>query len=197
MLSCRDPFRGNVKKLSSTLPGFQIYTHVVDDICARFDTYLAKLASYCHERNMKISAISQLPLSLPHGLRSHLKLGVTFDSMSKSSLQATVICVKIKSRDKLLKALAGNTWERRRTPSWHLITRLIGLWLAMRQSMFYNKKFNAVDEFSDLSEPTLRTATGYLLIRPVDHVHEEAKVLPVGQHNRMLSVQYHLQCRHL
>ncbi|XP_061393186.1 proteoglycan 4 [Musca vetustissima] len=40
----------------------------------------------------------------------------------------------------------------------------------------------------------LRTATGCLLMTPVDHLHEEAMVLPVHRHNRMLSMQYLLGC---
>ncbi|XP_073848579.1 uncharacterized protein [Musca autumnalis] len=122
-------------------------------------------------------------------------LGVTFDSMFKSSAQATAICNKIRSRNKVLKSLAGSTWGADKET---LLTtyNAIGRSVVSYAAPAWSAKVSASQwkKIQTCQNAALRTATGCLLMTPVDHLHEEAKVLPVRQHNKMLSMQYLLVC---
>ena len=40
----------------------------------------------------------------------------------------------------------------------------------------------------------LRTITGRLLMSPIEHVHRQARMLPVKEHNELLSKQFLLGC---
>ena len=101
----------------------------IDNICERLNSYLADLVNFFTARNMKISASKssatlfttwtaevRLPLNvLVDGVQIPTTnypriLGVTLDSLFRSSAHATAICDRLRSRNNVLKSVAGSTW---------------------------------------------------------------------------------------
>ena len=187
---------------------------IIDDICDRLNAYLVDLTAFFTARNMKISATkstatlfttwtAEMGLSLNVQVDGAIipttnypkVLGVTFDSLFKSSAHTTAICDKIRSRNKVLKSLAGSTWgadKETLLTSYNAIGRSVVNYAAPVWSA--NVSATQWKNVQSCQNAALRTATGCLLMTPVDHLHEEAKVLPVRQHNKMLSMQYLLGC---
>ncbi|XP_059219026.1 uncharacterized protein LOC106085920 [Stomoxys calcitrans] len=122
-------------------------------------------------------------------------LGVTFDSSYTFSPHATAICNKVKSRNKVLKSLAGSTWgadKETLLTTYKAIGRSVvsyaaPVWSCQRCDTQWNN-------IQICQNAALRTATGCLLSSHVDHLDQETKILPVRRHNYMLSKQYLLGC---
>ncbi|XP_037823665.1 uncharacterized protein LOC119612022, partial [Lucilia sericata] len=122
-------------------------------------------------------------------------LGVTFDSLFTSSAHATAITHKLRSRNKVLKALAGSTWGMDKetllatfkTIDRSVINYAAPVWSpSLSDTQWRN--------IQSCQNAALRTVTGCLQITSEHHLHEETKVLPVKEHNVMLTKQFLLGC---
>ncbi|XP_073835259.1 uncharacterized protein [Musca autumnalis] len=122
-------------------------------------------------------------------------LGVTFDTTFTSCAHATPICDKLESRNKVLKSLAGSTLgadKETLLATYNAIGRSVVSYAAPVWSpRLCDTNWKKIQTCQNAA---LRTATGCLLKSSVDHLHEEAKILPVKQHNEMLSMEYLLGC---
>ncbi|XP_073831776.1 uncharacterized protein [Musca autumnalis] len=186
----------------------------IGNVCDRLNAYLIDLIEFFHARNMKISttkstatlfttwtAQMKLPLNvqvdgaiIPTTNYPNV-LGVTFDSMYKSSQHTTAICDKLRNRNKVHKSLAGSTWgadKETLLTTCNAIGKFVVSYAA--SAWFANVSDTQWDKLQIWQNAALRTATGCHLMSAVDHLHEETKILPVRRHNRMLTMQYLLGC---
>ncbi|KAM7349824.1 uncharacterized protein ACRADG_008603 isoform 1-T6 [Cochliomyia hominivorax] len=122
-------------------------------------------------------------------------LGVTFDSLFTSSAHATTITHKMRSRNKVLKALAGSTWgmdKETLLATYKTICRPVAnyavpVWTpSLCDTQWKN--------IQNCQNAALRTITGCLQMSSIHHLHEETKILPIREHNEMLSKQFLLGC---
>ena len=103
--------------------------HNVDDLCGLVNGYLSEIHNFFTSRNLSLSpakSTATLFTTWTKEVKTNLGivvdgaqiptvnhpkiLGVTLDSLFTSSAHATAITHKLRSRNKVLKALAGSTW---------------------------------------------------------------------------------------
>ncbi|XP_046803758.1 uncharacterized protein LOC124419191 [Lucilia cuprina] len=175
---------------------------------------LCVLSSFFHLRNLKISPTkSSATLSTTWtkevGLEldvtvdgekiptvNHPKiLGVTFDSLLMSSAHTTAICNKMRSRNKVLKSLAGSTWGMDKEI---LLTtyQTIGRSVVNYAAPVWTPRFSDTQwkKLQSCQNAALRTVTGCIQMTCEEHLHDETKMLSVKEHNIMLSKQFLLGC---
>ncbi|XP_054085761.1 uncharacterized protein LOC128921638, partial [Zeugodacus cucurbitae] len=109
-------------------------------------------------------------------------LGVTFDSLHSFTPHTTAIITKVQSRNNILKSLAGSTWGKDKETL--LATyKNIG-WI----------QWHAAEEDTDVSKH--RTPDSYRMSLDVtrSNLHNEAIMLPIKEHNELLTKQFLLGC---
>ena len=122
-------------------------------------------------------------------------LGVIMDGLMTFSAHVQHVKGKVSQRNNVLKALAGTTWGKSKetiTTTFKAIGRSVlnyaaPIWTPTTSQSRWN-------ELETTQNQALRTATGCHLISSRDHLHQECKMLPVRDHNILLSQQFLLQC---
>ncbi|KAL1445963.1 hypothetical protein WDU94_005493 [Cyamophila willieti] len=122
-------------------------------------------------------------------------LGVTFDPMLTFNKHAETTTNKLRSRNNMLKTLAGSSWGKDKETmitAFKSIVRPIlnyaaPIWTPQLSKTNWTK-------LQVCQNTALRTTTGCHLMSGIDHLHTETAILPAKTHNEMLSGQYLLMC---
>ena len=125
-------------------------------------------------------------------LEKHPKLlGVTFDTMFRFTQHINNAVKRGKSRNSILKSLAGSTWGQDQETiisTYKSICRSVleygvQVWSPIISATNWQK-------LQVCQNHALRTATGNLKMAATDHLHQETKVLPIKEHCKMLTLQH-------
>ena len=118
-------------------------------------------------------------------------LGVTLDPLFTFSPHVKEIVKSATQRLKVMKALAGTSWGK------DTETLLLTYKMLIRTKIDYatpvwlpNLKPSSLVRLQRIQNNALRIATGCHLKSSWQHLHNEAKILSVGEHSRMLASQY-------
>ncbi|XP_069963874.1 uncharacterized protein [Bactrocera oleae] len=122
-------------------------------------------------------------------------LGVALDSLCSFTPHMTAITFKVQSRNKIFKSLAGSSW--RKDKETLLATyKAIGRPVINYASPIWSPGCSTTQtrKLQTCQNTALRTITGCLLMSPIEHLHSEAPMLPVKEHNELLSEQFLPEC---
>ena len=118
-------------------------------------------------------------------------LGVIFDPLFTFSPHTREVAKACTDRLKILKALAGTSWGQDSD------TMLLTYKALIRSKMDFaspiwaaNIKPSSLRRLQSIQNSALRLATGCHKMASWQHLHSEAKVLPVANHAQMLATQY-------
>ncbi|XP_036332737.1 uncharacterized protein LOC118744114, partial [Rhagoletis pomonella] len=181
-----------------------------DDLCSKVNGYLSSLSRFFTARSLTLSptkSTATLFTTWTKEVRLELGihvdgtpiptvdnpkiLGVTFDSLLSFSAHTTAVVNKVQSRNKVLKSLAGSTWGKDKETllaTYKAIGRPVLNYAAPVWSP--GTSWTQWTKLQTGQNAALRTATGCLLMTPEHHLHSEAQVLPVREHNKMLCKQF-------
>jgi len=124
-------------------------------------------------------------------------LGVVMDPLLTFKNHAKSIKEKVNKRNNVLKALTGSSWgmDKEILLTTHnainksVLSYCAPIWTPALSTTKWN-------DLQTSQNAALRTALGCTKMTDVDHLHSEARVMPVRAHNEMLSKQFLLQtCR--
>ena len=182
----------------------------IKPICDRINPYLDTLHDWFSERNLQISApkssatiFSTFGNEMNETLDIKIKgevvptvknpkiLGVTMDCKHTYKHHTQEVKKKINSKNNILKALAGSTWGQTK----EVITstyKAIGQSSLNYCAPIYtpNLKPSNWENLQTAQNTALRIATGCVKKTPIEHLHNETKIMPVKEHNEMLSKQF-------
>ena len=136
--------------------------------------------------------INNIPLPLE---RNPTILGVTFDPTLTFCAHVDKIAKRAQKRLSLLKALTGTTWGQQKET-------LITTFKATIRSLFtyaspiwsIHASTSSISKLQRIQNSALRIATGSVKASAVDHLHAEAKMLPVHTHLSLLGCQHLAGC---
>ena len=122
-------------------------------------------------------------------------LGVTLDTHLTFTQHCNNIAVKVQQRNNMLKALAGSSWgcdKETLLSTYQAIGRSIHryccpVWVPSHMDTNWCRLQRAQNS-------ALRIATGCPKMADVAELHQEARELPVRQHNEMISQQFAIAC---
>ena len=122
-------------------------------------------------------------------------LGVMLDTISLYKQHCNNIAVKVQQRNIVLKALAGSAWGCEKDnllTTYQAIGRSIlsyccPVWTPSHKDTNWSR----LQRSHNLA---LRIATGCLKMADVSELHQEARELPVRQHNELISQQFAIAC---
>ena len=185
----------------------------IPPICEKLNSYLTTLYEWLEKLDLQLSPgkstatdfttfSQEVSMSLPIKIGQHTVpttknpkiLGVTLDSLHTFNAHSNNTLNRIRKRNSLLKALAGSSWGKDKeilTTTYKAISRSVvnyvaPIWTtALRHTLW--SKLQAVQNSS------LRVITGCTKMTHIDELHRETKLLPVKEHNTMLSRQFLLQ----
>ena len=122
-------------------------------------------------------------------------LGVTLDTHLTFTQHCNNVSVKVQQRNNVLRALAGSTW------GCDLETLLTTYQAIGRSILSYccpvwtpSLKDTNWSRLQRAQSSALRIATGCLKMTDVVELHQEARELPVRQHNQLISQQFAIAC---
>ena len=118
-------------------------------------------------------------------------LGVILDPLLTFKPHAAYIKDKVLSRNNLLKALAGSSWGKEKetllttfkATGQSLLNYCAPIWTPTLAPTNWN-------ELQVAQNANIRTALGCVKMSSQDHIHAEAKTMPVKEHCEMLSKQF-------
>ncbi|WP_333764851.1 reverse transcriptase domain-containing protein [Streptomyces sp. IBSBF 2390] len=118
-------------------------------------------------------------------------LGVVFDNMLTFNEHAKYTNARLRARTNVLKALAGSSWGKEK----EILTttyKATGRTLVDYAAPIFSPQLSTTSWMSlqRSQNSALRTITGCLLMTHQDHLHQETMMLPVKEHNMLLSKQY-------
>ena len=182
-------------------------------ICEKFNSYLTTLHEWLEEQDLELSpgkstatvfttSSQEVSMSLPIKIGQHTVpttknpkiLAVTLDSLHTFNAQSNNTLNKIRMRNSVLKALAGSSWGKDRElliATYKAISRSVvnyaaSIWTPALRDTHWSKQQAAQNS-------SLRVITGCTKMTHIDELHRETKLLPVNEHNTMLSRQFLLQ----
>lgn len=185
----------------------------IDTICKELNEYLDGLDTWFKSRNLFISPgkssatifttwsnekNAQLPISINGSAvpttQNPKILGVTFDPMLTFEEHTTIIKDRVNKRNNILKALAGTTWGKDKETlltTYQAIGRSVVNYCApIFTPMLSNTNWKKLQTCQNMA---LKVATGCHKISSETHVHAECKMLPIKEHNEMLTKQFILR----
>ena len=127
---------------------------------------------------------------VPHEPNPKL-LGVTFDTMYTFSKHVNITANKAKSKVNIMKHLAGSTWGQdleTLTLTYKSICRSVMEYAAPIWSPIISKA--SWTKLQTVQNQALRVITGNLKMASEQHLHREAKILPIRDHCDMISKQF-------
>ena len=144
-----------------------------------------------HHLHQQVKLADQvLPLEKkPKVLRVTLGTHLTFTQHCNN------IAVKVQQRNNVLKALAGTTWgcdKETLLTTYQAIGRSILSYCCLVWTLSHRD--TNWSRFQRSSNSALRITTGSHKMADVAELHQEARELPVGQHNELISQQFVIAC---
>ena len=182
----------------------------IEPLCKELNEYLETLNDWFKSVNLFISPSKssatlfttfsnelnrQLPITIEGEQvpteRQPKLLGITFDGLFTFKHHALSLKERMQKRNNVLKALTGSSWGKDKEV-------LLSTYKAINQSILNygcpiwtpNLSDTHWQDLQSCQNAALRTATGCVKMSKVDHLHAEAKIMPVREHNEMLSKQY-------
>lgn len=181
---------------------------------ASINRYLPVLVDYLHARNLIISTTnSTVSLLTPHAAQSQLHpqiyidnqflplerqpkiLGLTFDTHLTFTPHTKASVDRCQRRNNILKSLAGSSWGQQKE------TLIVSYKAVVRPVLEYGAPVWAPiladsnwARLQRVQNAALRTVTGCHQMASIDHLHQEARILPIRQHSNMLAAQFALSC---
>ena len=125
---------------------------------------------------------------LPHKKKAKV-LGVTLDTHLSFTQHCNKIAVKVQQRNNVLEALAGSTLSA--TPYQAIGRSILSNCCPVRTPSNKDTKWSRLQRAQNSA---LTIATGCLKMANVAELHQEARELPVGQHNKLISQQFAMEC---
>ena len=122
-------------------------------------------------------------------------LGVTLDSTLSFAPHVQNVREKLRSRNNVLKAISGSTWGKDKevlSTTYKAIGRPIINYAAPVWSPIISA--SRAKDLQASQNQALRSITGCHLMTNSDDLHRETSILPVKQHNDLLTMQYLLSC---
>ncbi|XP_053948651.1 uncharacterized protein LOC128857100, partial [Anastrepha ludens] len=186
----------------------------IDGLCSKVNNYHTDLSRFFTVRNLQLSPTKstttlfatwtkEVKLSLkvkvddtPIPTVNNPKiLGVTFDSLLFFSAHTTAIATKVQNRSKVLKSLAGSTWGKDKELLLSTF-KAIGRPVLNYAAPIWSPGTSDTQwiKLQTYQNTAIRTATGCLLMSPIQHLHDEAHMLPVKEDNKLLCKQFLLGC---
>ena len=182
----------------------------IDPICTRLNRYLDTLTEWFSRKNLQISPSKssatlfttfsnemkiQLPIfingSLVPTIQKPKLLGVTLDSMFTFKHHAINTVNKLQNRNNILKALAGTSWGMSKEV---LLTtyKAIGQSILNYGCPIWTPALSKThwENLQTCQNAGLRTALGCVKMTSTDHLHAEAKIMPVKDHCCMITEQF-------
>lgn len=182
-------------------------------VCQELNIYLGTLENWFSERNLFISPTKstatvfttwgnesnvQLDISINGTTVPTVKhpkfLGVVYDNLHTFKQHAEYLKTRVKSRNNVLKSLAGTTWGMEKET-------LLTTYKSIGQSVLNycspiwapNLKDTNWKSLQTAQNEALRTSLGCVNKTSISHLHQESKILKVQDHCEMLSKQFLLQ----
>ena len=183
---------------------------LIDPTCHEINPYLDQLATWFKGRSLEISPekstatvfttfSNEMSVTLPITIQGKdvptvkhpTILGVTFDPMHNFGQHAIKTKKKVQQRTNVLKCLAGTDWGK----SKEIIVntyKAIGRSVLNYGSPVWTPSLSKTnwDELQRAQNSALRVATGCIKMSQVSHLHQETNILPVKEHNDMLTNQF-------
>ncbi|XP_039947719.1 uncharacterized protein LOC120766355, partial [Bactrocera tryoni] len=184
----------------------------IDGMCSKVNGYLPDLSRFFFVRNLTVSLTKftvtiftnwtkeyRLDLNIAvDGVKirtiNNLKiLGVTFNSLCSCTPHTNAIIANIQSRNKIVKSLAGSTWGRDKET---LLATYKAVGRPVLNYPIWSPRCNETQtrKLQTSQNTALRSTTGCLFMSPIEHLHSDALMLPVKEHNELLSKQLLLGC---
>ncbi|XP_039951440.1 uncharacterized protein LOC120768733, partial [Bactrocera tryoni] len=182
----------------------------IDGICSKVNSYLSDLSRFFSARNPTLSSTKspatiftnwmkeyrlELNIAVDGGkiptVNNPKILGVKFDSLCSFTPHTTAITAKVQRRIKILKSLAGSTLGKDKETllaSYKAIGRTVLNYATPVCSPGYSG--TQMKKLQTCQNTALRTTKGCLLMSPIEHLHSEVLMLPVKDHNELLSKQF-------
>ena len=189
-----------------------IYTTgpVVDYLINGLNIYLSQVLNYINNKKLTVStARSTVTLSTPDTHEHHLHLqvkladqvlplerkpkvfGLTLDTHLSFTQQCNNIAVKVQQRSNVLKALSVSTWgcDKDTSPTTYqasgrsILSYCSPVWTPSHR----NTNWSQLQRAQNFA---LRFTTGCKRMTDVAELHQEARELPVRQHNELISQQF-------
>ena len=182
----------------------------IQPICDRLNPYLSELVDWFKGRNLQISAPkssatlfttfnNELSINLPIKINDEYIptttkpkiLGVTYDSLFSFKHHVLNIREKMDKKNNILKALAGSNWGQQKETIVSTY-RAIGQSLTNYCSPIYTPNLKPTNwtHLQTSQNTALRIATGCTKKTAIEHLHTETKLMPVKEHNHMLTKQF-------
>ena len=185
----------------------------IPPICEKLNSYLTTLHEWLEEHDLELSPgkstatvfttfSQEVSMSLPNKIGQHTVpttknpkiVGVTLDSLHAFNAHSNNTLNKIRKRNSVLKALAGSSWGKDKkllTTTYKAISRPVvnyaaPIWTPALRDTHWSKLQAAQNS-------SLRVGNGCTKMTHIDELHRETKLLPVKEHNTMLSRQFLLQ----
>ena len=202
-------------KLIKYADDITIYTSgpVVADLINGLNIYLSQVLNYINNKKLTVSMVkSTVTLFTPdtheHHLHPQVKLadqvlplehkpkvfGVTLDTLLTFTQLCNNIAVKMQQRN-MLKALAGSTWgceKETLLTTYQAIGRsILSYCCPVRTPSHRDTNWSRLQR-AQIS--ALRITTGCLEMADVAELYQEARELPVRQHNELISKQFAIAC---
>ena len=170
----------------------------ISPICEKLNSYLTTMHEWFEEHDLELSPGKSTATVFGQHTVPTMKnpkiLGVTLDSLHTFNAHSNNTLNKIRKRNSVLKALAGSSWGKDRellTTTYKAISRSVvnyaaPVWTPALRDTHWSKLQAAQNS-------SLRVITGCTKMTHIDELHRETKLLPVKEHNTMLSRQFLLQ----
>ena len=182
-------------------------------ICEKLNSYLTTLHEWLEEQDLEFSPgkstatvfttfSQEVSMPLPIKIGQHTVpttknpkiLGVTLDSLHTFNANSNNTLNKIRKRNSVLKTLAGSSWGKDKelltttykAISLSFVNYAAPIWTPALRDTHWSKLQAAQNS-------SLRVITGCTKMTHIDELHRETKLLPVKEHNTMLSRQFLLQ----
>ncbi|KAI5727897.1 hypothetical protein M8J77_008348 [Diaphorina citri] len=186
----------------------------IPELCNKVNDYLSTLNSWLTERKLQLSPgkssatlfttwtkeVGTVLDIFVNGERipstkNPKILGITFDPTMTFHKHAGEIKTRVRSRNNLLKSLAGNTWGKNKET---ILTtyKTIGRPILNYASPIWMPQLSDSQwkHLQIAQNASLRVATGCHKMAHEHHLHCETKILPVKEHSKMLTQQYLISC---
>jgi hypothetical protein len=186
----------------------------IDAMTKALNDYLPRVARFFSDLQLDISASkSSVTLFTPDPKQAKLHpqvkvngellplirepkiLGVTLDTMFTFAPHCKNVAARVQQRNNVLRALAGSQWGQQKETlllTYKATGRSVINYAAPVWS--YQASLSSVNRIQVAQNAALRAVTGCVKMTSSDHLHQETKILPVKQHNDMLSAQFLASC---
>ena len=182
----------------------------VQPLCDSLNEYLPQVEEFFSDRNLLVSAEkSTVTLFTPQTAQASLHpavfvngtqlplnktpkiLGVVHDTMYTFSHHCKYVADRARQRNNVLKAMAGATWGQDKE-TLQMTYRAIGKPLIEYAAPAWSPTIGdtSLKKLQVVENEALRIATGCHRMTPIDHLHQETRILPVKEHMAMLSKQF-------